>query len=84
MNFPAYSIGQAVFIRTNTPDYAEAIVPFTSLEELVVVCSTPRPNMTLEKIIVYSMVESDPVALTLGFVSASRGQRPANTQNVKS
>ena len=82
MNFPAYSIGQAVFIRTDTPDYAEAIVPFTSLEELVAVCSTPRPNMTLEKIIVYSMVENDPVALTLGFVSASRGQKPGTTQKV--
>jgi len=82
MNLPAYAIGQAVFIRTDTPDYAEAIVPFTSLEDMVKVCSTPRPNMTLEKIVVYSMVGNDPCALTLGFVSASKGQRPGNAELV--
>ena len=77
-----YAIGQAVFIQTDTPDYAEEMVPFRSLEELTRVCSESRPNRILEKIIVYSMVEGSPVAVTLGFVSASRGQRPGASELV--
>lgn len=82
MNPSAYAIGQAVFIRTDTPDYAELTIPFTSLEELVKVCATPRPHLTLEKIVVYSMVDESPCALTLGFIACSRGQRPGNPQTV--
>lgn len=77
-----YAIGQAVFIRTDTPDYSEATIPFTSLEEMVLICSQPRPNLTLEKIIVYGMTGNDPIALTLGFISASQGQRSAKSQAV--
>lgn len=75
----AYAIGQAVFIRTDTLDYAEVIVPFTSLEELVDVCTKPRSNMTLEKVLVYSFINNEPTALTLGFIAASKGQRPIST-----
>lgn len=82
MNPSAYAIGQAVFIRTDTPDYAEVMIPFTSLEDLVKVCSTPRPHLTLEKIIVYSMVDETPCALTLGFISCTKGQRPGSMQAV--
>ena len=77
-----YAIGQAVFIRTDTPDYAEATIPFTSLEEMVIICSQPRPNLTLEKVVVYGMTGTEPIALTLGFISASQGQRPANSTAV--
>jgi len=76
METPAYAIGQAVYIRTDTPDYAEETIPFKTLEEMVRICSTPQPNMTLDKIIVYSMIQGEPCALTLGFVSATRGQQP--------
>ena len=76
----AYAIGQAVFIRTDTPDYAEETVPFRNLAEMVQICSQPRPDMTLEKVIVYSMVNAEPCALTLGFVAASKGQRPNNLE----
>ncbi|MBI3875429.1 MAG: hypothetical protein HY300_05625 [Verrucomicrobia bacterium] len=83
MNPPSHAIGQAVFIRTDTLDYAEETVPFKTLEELVEVCSRPRPNLTLEKVIVFSLAEGgEPVALTLGFISASRGQRPGQSQFV--
>ncbi|MEW6304095.1 MAG: hypothetical protein AB1705_11525, partial [Verrucomicrobiota bacterium] len=75
-----YAIGQAVFIRTDTVDYAEETVPFKSLAELVEVCSTPRPNCVLEKVIVYSMPKGEPVAVTLGFISASRGHRPSHLE----
>ena len=78
-----YAIGQAVFIRTDTPDYAEATVPFSSLEEMVLICSQPRPNLTLEKIIVYGMTGNEPISLTLGFISASQGQRPGTSHAAK-
>jgi hypothetical protein len=80
---PGYAIGQAVFIRTDTPDFSEETFPFKSLEELVIVCSEPRTGMTLEKIVVFSMVDNEPVALTLGFISASRGQKPGNFEFAK-
>ena len=77
-----YAIGQAVFIRTDTPDYAEETIPFKTLEEMVIICSQVRNNLTLEKIIVYSMVDNELCALTLAFVSASKGQRPENPEFV--
>ncbi len=76
MSPASYAIGQAVFIRTDVPDYVEETVPFKSLDEMVKVCTVPRENMTLEKIVVFSMVNNDAVALTLGFVSASIGHKP--------
>lgn len=76
MSESGYAIGQAVFIRTDTPDYAEELIPFRNLEELVRICSEPQPNLTLERVLIYSMVGQEPRALTLGFISASQGQRP--------
>ena len=82
MKTPAYPIGQAVFIRTDTPDYAEATIPFQDLEELVRVCSRVHENLVLEKILVYAIQEGEPCALTLGFISASKGQRPGDMKFV--
>ncbi len=78
MNQPGYAIGQAVFIRTDTVDYEETSIPFKSLEELVTLCSRPHDNLVLEKVLVYSMVEGEPTAVTLGFIAASKGTRPGN------
>jgi hypothetical protein len=72
----SYAIGQAVFIRTDTPDFAEETVPFQTLDELVRICATPRENMTLDKVVMYSMVEGEPHSLMLSFLSASKGQVP--------
>jgi hypothetical protein len=80
MNGSAYAIGQAVFIKTDTVDYAEESIPFRNLEEMVKICSEAHPNLTLEKVVIYSMVNQEPIALTLGFVASSRGQRPNNLQ----
>jgi hypothetical protein len=76
----AYAIGQAIFIRTDTVDYAEESIPFRTLEEMVRICSEPHENLTLEKVVVYSMVNMEPCALTLGFIAASKGQRPSNLE----
>ena len=80
MDAPAYAIGQAIFIRTDTPDYEEQIIPFKDLEELVKICSQGHPNLVLEKILVYAMPDGEPdgepCAVTLAFVAATKGQRP--------
>ena len=76
MEQSSYAVGQAVFMRTDTPDYEEVTVPFQTLQELVKICSQPRAGCVLEKVIVYAMPEGEPCALTLGFVAATRGQKP--------
>jgi hypothetical protein len=76
MNHSSYAIGQAVFIRTDTPDYSEETIPFKTLEELVTICSSPREHLTLDKIMIYSMIQDEPHAVMLGFMSASRGGGP--------
>jgi hypothetical protein len=78
MSGPAYAVGQAIFIRTDTLDYAEESIPFKNLEELVRICSDAHENLTLDKIVVYSLVNGEPNAVTLGFISASKGNRPRN------
>lgn len=76
MEQSSYAVGQAVFIRTDTPDYEEETVPFQTLQQLVEICSQPRAGCILEKVIVYAMPNGEPCALTLGFVAATRGQKP--------
>jgi hypothetical protein len=76
MQSSSYAIGQAVFIRTDTPDYAEETIAFKTLEEMVRICSVPRENLTLDKVMIYSLVDGEPHALMLGFLSSSRGQPP--------
>ena len=73
-----YAIGQAVFIRTDVPDYSETAIPFKTLGELVKLCSEPRADMVLDKVVIYAMPGGEPRAVTLGFVSASKGSRPNN------
>ena len=80
MEFSAYAIGQAVFIRTDTADYAEEVIPFRNIEEMVTICARIRSNLVLEKVVVYSMSEGEPCALTLGFIAATKGQRPAHPE----
>jgi hypothetical protein len=82
MESSAYAIGQAVYIRTDTPDYEEESIPFKSLEDMVRICCQARPNMMLEKVIVYAMADNEPCALTLGFVSSTKGQRPGSADPV--
>ncbi len=73
-----YAIGQAVFIRTDTPDYEEESIPFKTLGDMVKLCSEPRADMVLDKIVVYAMPDGTAHAVTLGFVSATKGAKPGN------
>ena len=77
---PSYAIGQAVFIRTDSTDYAEEVIPFRNLRELVNVCSKSHANLVLEKVIVYAMTDGEPCALTLGFIASTKGQRPSHSE----
>jgi len=43
---------------------------------MVKLCSEPLAGLTLERVIIYSMREGQPCALTLGFISASKSVRP--------
>lgn len=70
------AIGQAIFIRTNTEDYPEETIPFRTLDEMMEICSQPRRNLSLDKVVIYAMPEGEPRALTLGFISASKAKRP--------
>lgn len=75
MNPTANAIGQAIFIRTRVPDYAEVSLPFQTLEEMMHVCSNPHPGLTLERVVIFTLSDGQPCALTLGFISASKGVR---------
>jgi hypothetical protein len=76
MSLPAHSIGQAIFIRTGVPDYVEVALPFQTLDEMVKLCSEPQSGLTLERVVIFSMRDVRPCAVTLGFISASKGIRP--------
>ena len=76
----SYAIGQAVFIRTDSADYSEEVMPFRTLEEMVNVCSQSHPNLILEKVMIYAMSDGEPCALTLGFIAATKGQRPGHPE----
>jgi hypothetical protein len=68
-------VGQAVFVRTDVPDYAEVKQPFRSLEEMVEICTRPQAGLMLERVVVYASREETPVSLTLGYISSSSGKR---------
>ena len=66
-------IGEAVFIRTDTPDYLEEPRPFFSLDELVELCSQIQQQTILERIVLFGSKNGRRHSLTLGFISASEG-----------
>ena len=42
---------------------------------MVELCTKPRPNLTLEKIIVHRLQDEESTAVTLGFIAATKGQK---------
>jgi len=71
MSRPEKAIGQAIFLRVDTPDYAEESIPFRTLEELVTLCTRPKENLILDKVMIYAMQGTKPISVQLGFLSAS-------------
>ena len=82
MQASEYAIGQAVFVRTDVPDYAEIMVPFQSLGELVRICSVPRPHQLLDKVVIYASVGEEPRSVSMSFLSASKGTRPGDLERL--
>jgi len=78
MQTPEYAIGQAVYIRTDLPDYREVTIPFQTLSQLVRICSEPKPDMLLDKVVFYALVNEEARSVTMSFLSASKGARPGN------
>jgi hypothetical protein len=77
---PGYSVGQVIYLRTDTADYAEETVCFQSLDELVRLCTVPRADRVVERVIVFGLVDNEPHAVTFSFLSATKGQRPDQPQ----
>jgi hypothetical protein len=73
-NQTSNAIGEAVFIRTDVPQYLEAKKSFRTLDEMIDICTTTYPKETLEKIVVFASKGGQPVTLTLGFIASSRGR----------
>ncbi len=77
---PANAVGQALYIRTDIPDYAEEAIPFQTLEELLLLGITPRPHRLLDRFVIHGLQGSTPIAVTLNFLAASHGQRPPSPE----
>jgi hypothetical protein len=58
-------------------------MPFKSLEELVSICSSAHPNLTLEKIVVHAMARGELCSLTLAYMAATCGHRPKSLPALK-
>jgi hypothetical protein len=65
------SVGQATFIRTDTMTYAETTILFHSLEEMVELCTSSPPNLSLNKLVVFHYGEKAAKSITLDFISCS-------------
>lgn len=72
MKSPEHAVGQAIFVRTDVPEFPEVTVPFQTLGELVTVCSEARPGMLLDKVVIYATVDEDSRAVALRFMSAGK------------
>jgi hypothetical protein len=70
------SIGQAVFVQTDQPDFAERAVRFTTLEEMVRICGATPTNAVLDKVLVCGDIEGESCVLTLNFIATTKGEIP--------
>jgi hypothetical protein len=71
MYFSGSTHGTAVFVRTDTFEPSEYSVPFKTLDEMALLCGTPRDNMTLEKIVLHrGTPPRESSTVTLGFIAA--------------
>ena len=73
-------IGQAIYLRTDSREYAEEIKSFRSLEEMVAICSRSYANLVLEKVLVFAALGQEGRTVTLDFVSAAAGAPPGLTE----
>jgi hypothetical protein len=72
MTEPLKVIGEAVFIRTDTPDFAEEVKHFQTLEEMIRICSHSFPGLALERIMINGRNSEQEYTVALGLISACR------------
>jgi hypothetical protein len=77
MQTQVQTIGQAVYVRTDSPDYIEVMRPFQTLADLVEICTQRPSNLSLEKILVFALGKGEPTAVTLGSISTALGVNPS-------
>lgn len=71
MHLRSSTYGTAVFLRTDTFVPIEHPVTFKTLEEMMLLCGTPRENMTLEKVVLHQGEAPKATStVTLGFIAA--------------
>jgi hypothetical protein len=70
------AIGQAVYVRTDSPDYIEVVRPFRTLQDLFDVCVNQPSNLSLERILVFSSRDGEPGSVTLASITTALGIRP--------
>lgn len=70
------TIGQAVYVRTDSPDYIEVVRPFQTLQDLVEICTQTPTNLSLDKILVFAFGNGQPRSVTLGSISTALGVSP--------
>jgi hypothetical protein len=70
------TIGQAVYVRTDSPDYIEVVRPFQTLQDLFEICIQRPANLSLEKILVFAHRNGQPCAVTLSEISTDAAARP--------
>lgn len=73
-------MGEAVFLRTDVPDYAEERVPFGSINELVEICCRSFANLSLDKVVVFGQIDQQPCSVTFGFLASMIGRLPTDSQ----
>ena len=71
------AIGQAVYVRTDSPDYIEVVRPFQTLQDLFDICTQAPSCLSLEKILVFANRNGRPCAVTLGEISTDSVARPS-------
>jgi hypothetical protein len=66
-------MGEAVYVRTDSPDYIEVVRPFKTLQDLFEICTRPPANLALDKVMVFSSMSGEHCAVTLGSISTALG-----------
>jgi hypothetical protein len=71
------AVGQAVYVRTDSPDYIEVVRPFRTLQDLFEICVQRPSNLSLEKILVFAWRNGQGCAVTLAEITTAFGVVPS-------
>ena len=75
MQQSAEPLAQAIFIRTDLPEYGEEVIRARDLQELMDVCSQNHSHCTLDRVLIRSRGEPHGQELVLKFVSVTKAKQ---------